>query len=313
MKKGLLIGIIIGTGLLTLATIVGAIIVISGTKTKDETHVKNIAESFTNINIDVETSDVELKLADDNKTQLVLVENSKDFHKVEVKDNTLTVKYVSTRQWFEKISFNNKHSVTVFLPDVVYNKLTIEASTGDVKVSSFKFVSSNVKVSTGDVTFNKVNIADTATFKSSTGDFSLKDISAKSLDVSVSTGKINVEGAIVAENAKFNASTGSMYLKKLAAKNLETKSSTGNVTLDNTIIEKNINIKTDTGNVKFVDSDAETLNIKTDTGNISGNLLTSKIIHGKSDTGRENYPHLTEGGLCEIETDTGNIDIEIKK
>ena len=84
------------------------------------------------------------------------------------------------------------------------------------------------------------------------------------------------------------------------------------MTLTDTIVANHIEIKTNTGDVRFDDADAETLSVKTDTGDVKGTLLTSKIFYAKSDTGKINVPKSTSGGICEIETDTGNISIQIK-
>ena len=42
-------------------------------------------------------------------------------------------------------------------------------------------------------------------------------------------------------------------------------------------------------------------------------LHPSKYFYVKSDTGNIRVPTSTKGGLCEIETDTGDVKIEIVK
>jgi DUF4097 and DUF4098 domain-containing protein YvlB len=72
-------------------------------------------------------------------------------------------------------------------------------------------------------------------------------------------------------------------------------------------------IKTSTGNIRLEDCDAETLTLKSDTGSIKGNLLTSKDFYASSDLGKVTVPHSTTGGRCEIETDTGDINITVNE
>ena len=63
--------------------------------------------------------------------------------------------------------------------------------------------------------------------------------------------------------------------------------------------------------IKLEKSDANEIYIKTNTGNINATLLSDKIIHAKTDTGKEKYPVLTTGGKCELITTTGDITVRI--
>ena len=57
--------------------------------------------------------------------------------------------------------------------------------------------------------------------------------------------------------------------------------------------------------------DAEEIGIKTDTGDVTGSLLSEKVFHARTDTGRIEVPKTTGGGLCEIVTDTGDVRIRL--
>ena len=86
---------------------------------------------------------------------------------------------------------------------------------------------------------------------------------------------------------------------------------TGNIALDNVIAADKLSITRSTGNVSFDGSDAAEITVRTDTGNITGRLLTDKVFIAASDTGSVEVPRTVTGGRCEIDTDTGNIRIEI--
>ena len=60
-------------------------------------------------------------------------------------------------------------------------------------------------------------------------------------------------------------------------------------------------------------SDAGTINIKTGTGDVSGSLLSGKVFSVTSDTGNVKVPDTQSGGLCEIHTNTGDINITVMK
>jgi hypothetical protein len=44
---------------------------------------------------------------------------------------------------------------------------------------------------------------------------------------------------------------------------------------------------------------------------VSGSLLSNKVFTAKTDTGKVSVPNSSNGGKCEITTDTGKIIIEI--
>lgn len=52
--------------------------------------------------------------------------------------------------------------------------------------------------------------------------------------------------------------------------------------------------------------------MKTDTGNVAGSLLSEKVFLTDSGVGRVDGPKTTSGSVCEIRTDTGNIQITLK-
>ena len=70
-------------------------------------------------------------------------------------------------------------------------------------------------------------------------------------------------------------------------------------------------IERSTGDVIFNKSDAGEIYIETDIGDISGTLLTNKIFIYDADTGDVKLPSVMSGGKCQIETDTGDIEISI--
>ena len=108
MKKGLLFLALIGLILLIAG---GAIFAYGLVKNKEDVITKTyeIEEAFENINIDVNTSNVELKLSTDAKTKVVVDETEKEPHKVEYKSetNSLVITKGDNRKFYEKaFSFN---------------------------------------------------------------------------------------------------------------------------------------------------------------------------------------------------------------
>lgn len=101
MKKFLVFILIIAALLL----IGGGLLFASAVKNNKNKVVTNtyIADdSFTSIDIDISTSDLVFAKTIDSQVKVVCVEREKEVHSVEVKDNTLYVKYVDNRKFYEK-------------------------------------------------------------------------------------------------------------------------------------------------------------------------------------------------------------------
>lgn len=274
------------------------------TKTYD-----NLAE-FSNIDLDLSTSDVYIYKTDD-KVKVECDDFEKLYHIVKVEDDTLKITMVDDYKWYEKfMQFRSGHNVKIYLPNEQYNKLKVENSTGDVLISKgLTFSEIDIKVSTGDVDAN-TKASGNITIKTNTGNISLNDIKANNLDLSVDTGKIKLWAIAVTGNITLTTSTGDVTLENVVGVDLTSKGSTGDIKLTKVMVSGKIDIKRSTGDVKFDMSDAKELKIKTSTGSVKGNLLSDKTFYAQSSTGSINVPHTT-GDICEIETSTGKIEIEI--
>ena len=129
------------------------------------------------------------------------------------------------------------------------------------------------------------------------------------LTAETNTGNISIKGSFIFENVNLECDTGNITFKNSTAKILKIEADTGNITFKNSTA-KILKIEADTGDVKIIDSDADEVYIETDTGDVKGHFLTDKIFRTKSDTGKVRVPKSTVGGICYIETDTGDIIFE---
>lgn len=85
---------------------------------------------------------------------------------------------------------------------------------------------------------------------------------------------------------------------------------TGNIDLHD-VVAGTLSIITDTGDVNFDGCDADTINVETEIGDVKGTLLSDKKFQVKTETGKIDVPKETEGGLCVIETEMGDVKITV--
>ena len=271
-------------------------------------------DDFNNLNIDISTANLAIKKAEDGKNKVICVEREKEYHEVSVKNNTLSVKSIDKKRWYERI-FNfdfSEMSVTIYLKDNNYNELNIDISTGNTSIDKgFLFESLHFEGSTGNVEILS-NVNTLVDMTLSTGNIKLQDMNTKNIELEASTGNIRLNNVNVEEDIRINVSTGKIYLDNVTAVNGTLESSTGKMFLTNAILSGNLNIKATTGDIKFDGSDAANISAKTSTGDVTGSILTDKMYSCKTSTGKIQVPDSIPGGTFKIETSTGDIIIQIK-
>lgn len=254
----------------------------------------NITDNFSNIKIDVDTSDVELVRSQAQECMVVAIDTEKVKHNVSVENGTLYISVEDNRKWYDHIGiFWGKKSLTIHLPKEYYDSLDIEADTSDITVPK-------------DFTFN------TASVETDTGDIGFSANMSGLLDISTDTGDIGF-GAIKAQDITLESDTGDVTFNSVECENVIIENNTGDVRFNSTIATGKISVTTSTGDVIFDYSDADEIFINTSTGDVSGRLLSEKVFICDSNTGKTDVPDSETGGRCEITTNTGDIEIYTNK
>ncbi|MDE5917327.1 MAG: DUF4097 domain-containing protein [Oscillospiraceae bacterium] len=280
---------------------------------KYETNSYEVSEDFSKISIDVTTADIVLASSDNENCKVVCYEQKKLKHSIAVKDDTLIIDTIDTRKWYDYlgIAFENM-KMTVYLPQDKYTSLLINTATGDVEIpKNFTFENIDVTSATADA-FCYASASDTIKIETDTGDIKVDTISAKNINLFTATGNINMntvtsEGLVYAET-----DTGKIKSTDMNCKSFSADSHTGNIILNNVIASDNFTIESSTGDVKFDRSDASTISVKSNTGDITGTLLSEKVFITKTSTGDISVPKTASGGICDIKTQTGDIEIDIQ-
>ncbi len=280
---------------------------------KYETNNYIIVEDYRNISILSDTADVEFVPSYNNESTVICHEEKNAGHSVEVKDGTLEIKFTDTRKWYEHIGIAfGTTKIKVSIPCGEYGNLLTKSSTGDIVIpKGFVFESIDVAQNTGDV-INNSSAAGAVKIKTTTGNIFVENISAQELDLAVSTGHIAACDIACDGNVIIDVSTGNTMLSNIKCKNLTSGGSTGDMVLNGVIVSQKMSIKRSTGDVKFEGCDASEILVKTDTGDVTGTLLSEKVFITGTDTGSIDVPKTTAGGKCEINTDTGDVKLQIK-
>ena len=314
MKGIIVVPIVLGSVLLLAGGVVFGLAVYKSSK-NSSIETKEYAEAelgsaFNKFDIDLTVADLEFKKGDAQK--VVVDETKYDVHTVEVVDGTLKVKGESNRKWYENI-FNwnwfDRVKVTVYMPEGNYEELKVKTATGNVTVpADYTFASLNIDIDTGNVN-NKAKAVEDIKVKTSTGNITMDGVEAKNMECKANTGDLKMKNITLSGDYTADTSTGDIDCENMNCQNFTSHSSTGHVEFKNVNVAKHVEIKNGTGHVKMTNSDAETLYVKTSTGSINLQLLTSKICQVKKSTGTPHYPVSTTGGLCEVETSTGSVNI----
>lgn len=257
-----------------------------------EERVYEFTENFDSIHMDLDTADVRFVLAEDGVCRVACTESQKLKYTVEAKDGVLNVSVKDNRKWYDYIAlFSSSQPMTVYLPKTQYDRLSIDVSTGDVQIpDGFTFDKLTLEGSTGDVSFGRVSV-NSMDIRVSTGDIELTGVHATNMTLKVSTGEISLTDVYVEETLSVETSTGGVKLTDVIAYRMKVECTTGDVELKR--------------------CDAASIRIETSTGDVEGTLRSGKNFTTDSNTGDVDVPRDSDGGVCEIFTDTGDIRITI--
>lgn len=277
------------------------------------TNTYDIKEGFKNLSLDTDTADITFLLSEDGKCTVECFEEEKSKHSVSVKDDTLVIKMINEKSWYDYISISfAQPKLTVYLPESEYSSLIIREDTGDITLpKEFLFDNVDITLSTGKVDFS-APAAGVTKIKTTTGNISVSDTYAKSLELGVTTGDITVTNAKCEGDVTLSVSTGKTTLTDIECKNLLSDGSTGDLVLKNVMASEKFSIERSTGDVKFEGADASEIFVETSTGDVCGSLMSEKFFITESDTGLSDVPHTLSGGKCEVKTSTGDIKITVE-
>ena len=290
-----------------------------------------IAEDFTNIRIDTNTTDVMVSLSQDGSCHILCRETQLQPHTARAENGTLILQQENYRKWYHYISINRgTPRVEIQLPKEEYESFTMEGNTGDVVIpKEFSFNNVKIDCSTGQVDVQS-QVKKTLAIELSTGDILVSGVSCERLEVRTSTGDIRIldvnckdltgesntggqllENVQATENIQLSCSTGGIHFTRGSCRNLTVETSSGKQIMESVVASGDVRMESKTGDIRLTDFDGATISLSTTTGNVTGTVLSEKIFLAQTNTGRVEVPRCTSGGTCEITTDTGDIIIQL--
>ena len=295
----------------------------------------NVTEDFQNIRVNTISADVTFVPSEDGACRVVTKDDGRMDYTVGVIDATLTVSAEVKEPWYKRpfslFGGAEDASVTIYLPAKAYQSLTAKTTSGDIETESRMIISGDVsltvttgdiewqggseslsvKATTGDVSLENVTVAETITVETTTGDINLTRVTGSSLDAHAGTGDVELVDSSITGQITAEVTTGEMTLTRVTCDGLDTQTTSGRIELTDTTATGHIRAKTNSGAIRLVRADAATLSLKTTSGSVTGSLRTAKVFYTHTTSGSVNVPRSTEGGLCEVETTSGDIRLTI--
>ncbi len=206
----------------------------------------------------------------------------------------------------------SRYMVTVYLPQSEYESLRLRNDSGDVDLpADFTFANVTIVGDVSDV-LCRAAVTQSLSVEASTGKIKLSGSSPQHLVLVNDTGDISVSKVEAAGTIQIEEDSGSVTLSGVQCCELSAQSGSGEQLYEKVSAAGDIRLESDTGAITLTDCDAANLAITTDSGDITAALLSEKVFYAASDSGRVTVPHTAGGGLCELTSNSGDITAGVK-
>ncbi|MBR5947668.1 MAG: DUF4097 family beta strand repeat protein [Clostridia bacterium] len=301
MSKGIKIALITAVCLIGVGLILGIVGYAAGGADmfKDEATAEReivINEAFSDIVINCERSKVVLIPAEDGVCRIIAEESDSLKLTAEVQGGALRIDQKSKSKWnLNLIGFNffafKPYKLNIYLPESEYRDLSVNNVSGGVEArSGLAFSNANLETVSGGIRLDS-------------------RIRSKASVISVSGG---VEaGGFECESIKVNCTSGGIRLSSISCDNADIKCISGGITLTRVIASGELRVETVSGGIVFDCCDGGSIRAEAISGSIRGSLLSAKVFKTDTTSGKISVPEDGDGGVCELETVSGRIEITI--
>ena len=295
-----------------------------------------ITEDFNSIIIDDEVGYHDIKIEISSSGKCEIVHTGKDYVTLErsVRDGKLVLKTVNTKGFFGRFSFFGFSSsqITVSVPEKDYEKLSVDSSSGYVRINGVNAKATSVDLSSGEIYLNGIT-TENLELETSSGDISLTEVIASTkanidttsgsfnasklgvgaFECELTSGEFKVRDLIATGRVEIESGSGDVEIFNAIAKSLSIETTSGDIELVNFVASESITIDTTSGEIDFESCDALNVRIETTSGDVEGTLLSAKSFDAKATSGDVRVPSNDgNGGNCFVRTTSGDIEIRVK-
>ncbi|MBQ8000231.1 MAG: DUF4097 family beta strand repeat protein [Ruminococcus sp.] len=272
-------------------------------------------EAFANVDVYSLSADVEMFVSSTDEWKVESTEADKIYHQITVEDDTLKIRRVDNREWYECISINinfKTESIRLYLPEKSYESIVLKSTSGKVVVNE----GLNCEKLKAESTSGAVRVygaeAEEIVANSTSGQAVVDGVSAQRLSVSSTSGRVNVSNLAQVDTVDIKATSGRIEAMDISCREFTAENVSGGVTCSGVVADDTITAETTSGGIRILQSDAESLSLKSTSGSIRGTLLSDKIFIAESSSGSVKVPDSTQGGVCKAKTSSGSIDITVE-
>lgn len=175
------------------------------------------ADKTTSLNIDEDLSVIDIDLLATNlyikKGSTLKAATNNDKIVIEQKNNQLIIKEKKENRF----NFDDKESLTVYIPDYLYDQVLINAGAGKVKIEQLKAKQFYLDLGAGNVIIDKIEITKKTIINSGAGKLEIKDGKLSNLDLDLGVGRAQIT-AKVTGNSKLDAGVGEIVVNLVGTK-----------------------------------------------------------------------------------------------
>lgn len=167
-------------------------------------------------------------------------------------------------------------SLKVALPKAMYEKITVNTSSGDVAYVDVSTKELAIRASSGDIAGENIVVDGDVELTTSSGDINVRDMQMKNIVMDATSGDVTSQSITVDGEAKLTSSSGEIASQNFKAKNIIMDATSGDIAAD--YIAGEIIAKTSSGDIELLlDSVKDNITLNTTSGE------TAVILKNKAD------------------------------
>lgn len=203
--------------------------------TTEQIQFSKTYENIENINIEVGYSKLEIKQGTQLRVEAKSVNNTFSVKKI---SDTLNIK--DNQDWNIFNSDISSEIIITIPENTLFEKVKVEAGSGEVKLSNLQTKNFDFEVGAGNVTISNINVEKKTSIDGGAGKVIVQDSSLNNLDLDVGVGEFNLLNTRLLDNTDIDAGVGKLEISlkgSLEDYKIVPKKGLGSFTIQNSEIE----------------------------------------------------------------------------